>query len=95
MAPAMRTCQILEERLNNLSQRLSRAAQLCDARRRRDRAAEPNPARDHERARSLQLLLQQTVEGLSIAAISYYIVSLVAYVAKGLKDAGGPLDRVS
>jgi uncharacterized membrane-anchored protein len=33
----------------------------------------------------LQLRLQQTVEGLSIAAISYYIVGLMSYVAKALK----------
>ena len=36
----------------------------------------------------LQLRLQQTVEGLSIAAISYYIVGLVGYLFKGTKDAG-------
>jgi uncharacterized membrane-anchored protein len=31
------------------------------------------------------------VEGLSIAAISYYVVGLVAYVAKALKGAGVPI----
>lgn len=93
MAPAMRTCQILEERLNNLSQRLSRAAQLLRTRVDVEIEQQNRTLLEtmNERVR-LQLLLQQTVEGLSIAAISYYIVSLVAYVAKGLKDAGGPLD---
>ncbi|RUX64758.1 DUF3422 family protein, partial [Mesorhizobium sp. M7A.F.Ca.US.014.04.1.1] len=36
----------------------------------------------NNRAR-LQLRLQQTVEGLSVAAVSYYVVGLVGYVAKG------------
>jgi uncharacterized membrane-anchored protein len=35
-----------------------------------------------------QLRLQQTVEGLSVAAITYYIVGLVGYAAKGLRGAG-------
>ena len=35
----------------------------------------------------LQMRLQQTVEGLSIAAVSYYILGLVGYVAKGAKEA--------
>jgi uncharacterized membrane-anchored protein len=40
----------------------------------------------NERA-SMQLRLQQTVEGLSVAAISYYVIGLITYLAKGLKDA--------
>jgi uncharacterized membrane-anchored protein len=32
--------------------------------------------------------LQQTVEGLSVAAITYYIVGLVGYFAKALASAG-------
>ena len=33
----------------------------------------------------LQLRLQQTVEGLSVAAISYYVVGLFSYLAKSLE----------
>ena len=39
----------------------------------------------------MQFRLQQTVEILSIAAITYYVVGLVGYVAKALKEAGVPL----
>jgi len=39
----------------------------------------------------LQLRLQATVEGLSIAAISYYVVSLLSYLAKAAKSAGLPV----
>jgi uncharacterized membrane-anchored protein len=45
----------------------------------------------NRRAR-LQLRLQQTVEGLSIAAITYYLASLVGYLAKGAESAGLPVD---
>ena len=44
----------------------------------------------NHRAR-MQLRLQQTVEGLSIAAITYYVVGLVGYAAKALKESGVPL----
>lgn len=36
--------------------------------------------------------LQSTVEGLSIAAIAYYVVSLLLYVAKAAKSAGATLN---
>jgi hypothetical protein len=36
------------------------------------------------------LRLQTTIEGLSVAAISYYIVGLFGYPAKGAHDAGVP-----
>ena len=36
----------------------------------------------------LQLKLQSTVEGLSVAAISYYIIGLLHYVALGLEARG-------
>jgi uncharacterized membrane-anchored protein len=44
------------------------------------------------RRAKLQLRLQQTVEGLSVAAITYYVVGLVGYLAKGAQDAGMPLN---
>ena len=34
-----------------------------------------------DRRTDLQLRLQQTVEGLSVVAISYYLVSLIGYAA--------------
>ena len=39
----------------------------------------------------LQLQMQSTVEGLSVAAITYYIVGLVSYLAKGAQKLGWPL----
>ena len=45
-----------------------------------------------DRRARLQLRLQETVEGLSVAAITYYVVGLVAYGAKALDVSGLPLD---
>jgi uncharacterized membrane-anchored protein len=89
MAPAMRTCQMLQDRQADLSRKLTRAANLL---RTRVNVAVEQQNSDllgamNERTR-LQLRLQQTVEGLSVAAIGYYVVSLFGYIAKGAKDAG-------
>lgn len=86
VAPAMRTCRSVEDRLANLSRKLARAATLL--RTKVDVAVEKQN-RDllhsmNKRAK-LQLRLQQTVEGLSVAAVSYYVVGLIAYVVKGLE----------
>ena len=88
-APAMESCENLSIRIERLSERISRATSLL--RTRVDVALEAQN-RDllesmNRRAR-LQLRLQQTVEGLSVVAISYYLLSLVSYLAKGAKHAG-------
>ena len=88
MAPALRTCATLEERQANLSHKLARAAEpVAHARRRRAGAAEPRRAASMNERTRLQLMLQATVEGLSVAAISYYVVGLFGYLVKGLHDA--------
>ncbi|CAO3313280.1 DUF3422 family protein [Pseudomonas asiatica] len=85
IAPAMRTCQSVKERQTKLSDKLTRAIALLRSwidveleRQNRDLLESMN-----NRAK-LQLRLQQTVEGLSVAAISYYVVSLLAYLLKGI-----------
>ena len=40
----------------------------------------------------LQLRLQQTVEGLSVVAIGYYVLSLLEIGFMGLKSVGVPLN---
>ena len=40
---------------------------------------------------ALQLKLQSTVEGLSVAAITYYLTGLLGYLAKGAVVFGWPL----
>ena len=43
------------------------------------------------RRRSRRTLHGKTVDALSLAAITYYVVGLVGYAAKALKEAGVPL----
>ncbi len=79
--PAMRTCRSAEKRLSDLSARAERAANLL-----RTRVDVATEEQNHEvlkqmdRRAELQLRLQETVEGLSVVAISYYAVSLVGYL---------------
>ncbi|WP_261764182.1 DUF3422 domain-containing protein [Kozakia baliensis] len=85
IAPAMQTCGSVEERQAALSDKLARAMALLrswiDVQLERQNGA--LLASMNNRARQ-QLHLQHTVEGLSVAAISYYVVSLLAHVIDGL-----------
>lgn len=89
VTPAIATVVTTEERLSSLSERVSRASALL--RTRVDIATETQNQQLLEkltRGQALQLRLQTTIEGLSIAAISYYVVTLLLYGAKALKAAG-------
>ena len=93
MAPAMRTCRTVSERQETLSEKLARAADLL--RTRVDVELEQqnrDVLQSMNRRAKLQLRLQQTVEGLSVAAVSYYVVGLISYLAHGAEDAGGHVD---
>lgn len=88
-APALRTCETMESNLLDLAARLTRASGLLRTRIDVELAKQNNVllAGMSERTR-LQLRLQQTVEGLSVAAISYYVIGLASYLLKGTKEAG-------
>ena len=91
--PAVATCLTVSSRLHDLSERVAQASALLSTRVdiTRERQNQALLVSMNRRAR-LQLRLQQTVEGLSVAAIAYYLVGLVGYLAKGLKAGGVPLD---
>ncbi len=92
-APAVATCHTVSQRLHELSERVSQASSLLSTRVdiARERQNQALLASMDRRAR-LQLRLQQTVEGLSVAAICYYAAGLVGYVAKALKTTGARID---
>jgi uncharacterized membrane-anchored protein len=93
LAPAMATCESIASRQSELSARIARASQLL--RTRVDVALEHQNQKllaSMDRRARLQLRLQQTVEGLSIAAITYYVVGLVGYFAKGAHALHWPVD---
>lgn len=92
LAPAIATVDATAQRLASLSQRVERAGSWL--RTRVDITAEAQNQQllaKLTRGQELQLELQSTVEGLSIAAISYYVVSLLLYGAKAAKAAGVPI----
>ena len=89
LSPAMATCATVSQRLHDVSERVALASSLLStrvdiARQQQNQALLAATAR---RAK-MQLRLQQTVEGLSVAAIVYYLAGLVGYGAKALKAAG-------
>jgi uncharacterized membrane-anchored protein len=89
LTPAMATCTSVSQRMRDVAQRIARASALLStrvdiARQRQNQAL----LASMERRAGLQLRLQQTVEGLSVAAITYYVVGLIAYLAKALSSAG-------
>lgn len=83
--PAIRTCATASEREANLARKLTRAAQLL---RTRVEIALESQNRDLLETMGnrvqLQLRLQHTVEGLSVAAIAYYVASLFHLLVSGL-----------
>lgn len=89
MAPAMRTCSRTEARQANLSAKLSRAAVLLRTRVDVELEQQNQDLLKSMNTRTrLQLRLQTTVEGLSVAAISYYVVGLVEHLVKAAHDTG-------
>ncbi|WP_187428711.1 hypothetical protein ROLI_011830 [Roseobacter fucihabitans] len=89
-APAMRTVNSAERRLESMSSRSIRASNLLRTRVDVERSAQNQSLLESMDKRSdLQLRLQRTVEGLSVVAISYYAVSLVGYLLYPLTQATG------
>ncbi|WP_077032794.1 DUF3422 family protein [Pelomonas sp. KK5] len=91
LSPARATCEWAARRQDALSQRISRVSNLLRTRVEIEQQLGSQALlAAMNRRQDLQLKLQATVEGLSVAAISYYIVGLVSYVAKGAQKLGWP-----
>lgn len=89
-APAMRTVNSAERRLEAMSNRSIRASNLLRTRVDVERSAQNQSLLESLDKRSdLQLRLQRTVEGLSVVAIGYYAVSLVGYLIYPLTQVTG------
>ncbi|MEQ8826006.1 MAG: DUF3422 domain-containing protein [Filomicrobium sp.] len=89
LRPAIETCDATEARQGRLSEQLARTTELLSTGIQSDLEQQNRDLlQSMNRRARMQLRLQQTVEGLSVAAISYYVVGLVGYMAKGLKDGG-------
>lgn len=93
LAPAAATCANVSQRLTDLADRIGQASALLAtrvgiAREQQNQAL----LASMDRRAKLQLRLQQTVEGLSIAAIVYYVAGLIGYLAKAAKGGGLRID---
>lgn len=85
--PALATCTALETRLRVLSEKIERGVGLLDARIGLDLQIQNRSVLETiARTAQSQFRLQRTVEGLSVIAISYYLLGILSYVL------GGPLE---
>ena len=88
--PAMRTVKATEKRLHQMSDRAIRAGELLRTRVDVERSAQNQKLLESmDRRADQQLRLQRTVEGFSVAAISYYGVNLVSYLLLPAAEAVG------
>ena len=89
LSPAIAKVEDTAQRMGSLSKRISHTSALL-----RTQVNILTEAQNQQllekltRGQELQLRLQRTVEGLSIAAISYYVVSLILYLTKAGKAVG-------
>ncbi len=93
LEPAMKTCQSTARRHTALVRHIARTGALL--RTRVDIALEEKNRdllKSMNRRAELQLRLQETVEGLSVVAISYYCLALLGDAARGLHAVGLPVD---
>jgi len=90
--PAAATCASTSQRLHDLSERVAQASALLSTRVEilRERQNQELLGSMNRRA-TLQLRLQRTVEMLSVAPLTYYVVAIVGYAARGAHEAGAPI----
>lgn len=94
LKPAFKTFQAVAARQQSLVLRMARATQLLSTRVdiTRQQQNQALLASMNRRA-EFQLRLQATVEGLSVAAVTYYVVSLIGILVESLIESGLPLNR--
>jgi uncharacterized membrane-anchored protein len=93
LTPGIKTCNSVRDQLEDLSRRIHRTTSLL--RTRVDLSIQEQNQRlltSMNKRSELQLRLQQTVEGLSVVVICYYILALVGIGADGLKAFGLQVD---
>ncbi|MGO4392858.1 DUF3422 family protein [Variovorax sp. M-6] len=88
--PALDSCAATAGRQTQLSERIARAAQLLQTRSEVERERQNQALLGSlDRRQGMQLRLQETVEGLSVIAMTYYGVGLGNYLLKPLAKAMG------
>ena len=93
LAPAMDTCASVARRQEALAERIAHTNDLLRTRIGIVQEQQNRQILESMNARAAQQLrLQQAVEGLSVAAISYYTVGLLGHVGSALKELGLPIN---
>jgi uncharacterized membrane-anchored protein len=91
LSPARSTCESATQRQDALSVRVSRISNLLRTRVDFEQQQSAQELLTTMNIRQdIQVRLQTTVEGLSVAAITYYITGLIGYIVKGAHLAGWP-----
>lgn len=91
--PALATCRAMEKRLTELGIKVQRSIELLDATITVSIQTQTQEVLDTIlRTAQSQYRLQETVEGLSVIAISYYALGILGYVAEGLHQFA-PIDK--
>jgi uncharacterized membrane-anchored protein len=94
LAPAVKTYRAVSKRQRTILEQMARATKLLSTRIdiERQRQNQSLLASMNRRVKA-QLRLQATVEGLSVAAVTYYLVGLVGTLAKSVTAFGIELDK--
>jgi uncharacterized membrane-anchored protein len=93
LTPAMNTCEAMASRQEAMAQRIANTNHVL-----RTRVGIVQEMQNRQILQSMnaraaqQLQLQQAVEGLSVAAISYYVIGLFSYTGKAAKVMGLPVN---
>ena len=89
LTPAVKTCEAVSERLEDLSRRVDRASDMM--RTRVELAIQSQNQQllsSMDRRSKIQLMMQHTVEGFSVVAITYYLIGLLKLALDSLQQAG-------
>lgn len=93
LTPAVNTYRAVSQRQHSVLEQLARATKLLSTRIDISRQQQNQSLLESMNRRAkTQLRLQATIEGLSVAAVTYYVVGLFATLAKGVASMGVPLN---
>lgn len=94
LTPAVRTCNTAGNHLESLSTRIDRVSDMMRTQVEMSiQSQNQQLLTSMDRRSKIQLAMQHTVEGLSVAAISYYSVGLLKFLIEAVYDKGVNFDK--
>lgn len=89
LTPAVKTCEAVSERMEDLSKRVDRASDMMRTRVELAIQSQNQQLLSSMDQRSkIQLMMQHTVEGFSVVAITYYLIGLLKLIMDSIYEAG-------